>query len=225
MPQKDKRDFASKVFAINKGFEFLKNVSYDFYGNLDADVNVPENYYEFVLDKFNQFPKLGVAGGRLYDYYKGSYHKLSYGSDSVAGPIQMFRRSCYEEIGGYTPSKNGLVDAIAEVTARMKGWQTHTFSEIKVHHNRKTGSENRNIFLSTLREGKMDYLFGLHPIFHIGRSIQRIKFYPVFLGSVFRTSSFIFHYIKRTKRPVNEDFMKFLRNEEKQKIKKYIRIF
>ena len=137
----------------------------------------------------------------------------------------MFRRSCYEEIGGYTPSKNGLVDAIAEVTARMKGWQTHTFSEIKVHHNRKTGSENRNIFLSTLREGKMDYLFGLHPIFHIGRSIQRIKFYPVFLGSVFRTSSFIFHYIKRTKRPVNEDFMKFLRNEEKQKIKKYIRIF
>ena len=44
---------------------------------------------------------------------------------------QLVRRTCFEQIGGYLPLENGGEDWCAEVTARMLGWNTTTFPEIR----------------------------------------------------------------------------------------------
>jgi glycosyltransferase involved in cell wall biosynthesis len=221
LPFRNERHFAGKVNAIKEGFKSLANLSYDYYGNLDADVSFNKDYFEVLLNKFINDPSLGICGGRLYDKINDRFVELRYSLESVAGPIQFFRRKCYEEIGGYVESKSGLVDAIAEVTARMKGWKTYTFKSLKVHHHRKTGSEGKNIWRAVIREGYTDYLFGVHLLWNLLRSFQRINKSPIIIGSFLRMFGYWTYKARRVKRPVSKEFVKFLRDEEKLKFKIY----
>jgi len=222
LPLRKERHFAGKVNAINEGFKAIKNVNYKYYGNLDADVTFSNDYYKNLLDKFEKDPTLGICGGKLYDRINEKFVELNYSLESVAGPIQFFRKTCYEEIGGYKASKAGLVDAIAEVTARMRGWKTYTFTSLKVFHHRKTGSEGRNIWQVARREGNTDYLFGVHPLWNLLRSFQRINKKPYIIGGFIRMYGYWVHQIKKVKRPVSDEFIRYLRREEKLKIKFYI---
>src|SRR3954464_15328520 len=56
------RHFAGKAHAVNAGFEALGGLSFDLVGNLDADITLPPNYYEFLIGRFAAMPQLGVAG-------------------------------------------------------------------------------------------------------------------------------------------------------------------
>ena len=53
----NKRNFGSKIMAFRAGVKQLTNLEYDFIGNLDADVSFYFNYYENLLQKFNNAPK------------------------------------------------------------------------------------------------------------------------------------------------------------------------
>jgi hypothetical protein len=98
------RDFSSKVYAINIGYENLRNCNYNYLGNLDADISFSSRYYENILTEFEEDPRLGIAGGFIYEQINGQFECLTYNSSSsVAGTIQMFRRECYENINGYIP--------------------------------------------------------------------------------------------------------------------------
>ena len=212
------RNFASKVEAIKLGFEKLADDDYEFYGNLDADITIEPHYYEYVLKKFKENPRLGIAGGVLLDFYNGFYHKHNAPSNSVGGPIQMFRRECYEQIGGFIPLEMGNEDGVAEVMGRMHGWEVESFPELRVLHHRETGTEGRNVWAVRYREGKLEYLIGYHPLFHLARMVQRLFYRPYIFGSVLRTFSFFLMYIKRPKRPVPEEYIKYLRWEERKKL-------
>ncbi len=219
----DTRNFGNKVFAIREGFKEISNLDYNFYCNLDADVSFEPDYFERLLKKFEINPKLGICGGKVYDLVNNHFIKQQSGENSVAGPIQFFRKECYIEINGYTFSKVGLVDAIAEVTARMRGWETKTFPEIVVKHHRRTSSENNNNYKIALREGKTDYHLGYHPSWHLLRSVARIGTPPIILGSILRTFSFAKCYWVKEKRTVNKEFINFIRKEELNKIKDKIK--
>src|SRR5438046_8334366 len=74
MPERRERHFAGKVHAFNAGRARSKGLDYDVIGNLDADVTFDEGYFDFLLRKFAESPRLGVAGtpfrenGLQYDY-------------------------------------------------------------------------------------------------------------------------------------------------------------
>lgn len=215
----DSRNFGSKVHAIREGFKELPDLEYDYYCNLDADVSFEPDYFEKLLNKFETNSKLGICGGKVYDLVNDHFVRQQSGEDSVAGPIQFFRKECYEEINGYTYSKVGLVDAIAEITARMRGWETKTFPELIVKHHRKTSSANNNKYSTALREGKTDFYLGYHPVWHIIRSIARIHTSPFIIGSILRTYSFILCYLTKEERNISLEFISFIRKEEFKKIK------
>src|SRR5271155_1052031 len=61
-PVRRERNFAAKVYAFNAGQERLKDVQYEIIGNLDADVALDEDQFEFLLNKFREDSHLGVAG-------------------------------------------------------------------------------------------------------------------------------------------------------------------
>src|SRR3954452_15449172 len=43
------RNFAGKAHAVNAGYELLRSEEFDLVGNLDADITLPADYYEFLL--------------------------------------------------------------------------------------------------------------------------------------------------------------------------------
>ena len=213
------RSFRSKVEAIVEGRKRLEGISCEFMGCLDADVSFPSEYYQRIIAHFQLNPRLGIAGGRLVDCCNNKQYRHYSGASSVAGAVQFFRRSCYEEIGGYTPLAYGQVDAVAEITARMKGWETRSFPELTVLHYRRVGTEKRGILKTRFHEGRSEYLVGYHPLFHLARALQRILQKPFVLGAIIRSCGFFSACLSAPKRDVTEDFVRFVRSEEMNKLR------
>src|SRR5258708_3941254 len=134
-PVRKERHFAAKVEAFNSGMERVKQLPYDIIGNLDADVSLDPDHFEFLLSKFSQDSRLGVAGTVFTepDGYNSATDSFE-GQTYVSGQCQIFRRQCFEEIGGYVRSKAGGIDWMAVTTALMVRWDTRSFLEKPFHH-------------------------------------------------------------------------------------------
>jgi len=157
-PQRKDRSFAGKAHAFNVGLDRVRSLNFDVTGNLDADISFDPDYIEFLLSKFAEDPSLGVAGTPFtedggYDTARDSFE----GENHVAGGCQLFRRQCFEEVGGYIPNRGGGIDWIAVTTARMKGWKVRSFSEKRFHHYRTLGTAGRGPLRALFSYGEKDY--------------------------------------------------------------------
>jgi GT2 family glycosyltransferase len=212
-------DFASKVHAIRKGYEELKDLKYNFIGNLDADVSIETDYYENILRKFEENQKLGTASGFVYEENHGQFKSRPYNKvRDVSGAAQVFRCKCYEEIGGYTPVPAGGEDTIAAINARMKGWEVRAFPEFKVYHH-KRGVDTRGVLRERFRDGAIGFSIGSHPLFEIMKSLRRIGQRPFLVSSLVRLFGFFSQYCLRKDRVVSEEFIEFLREDQFKKIR------
>jgi glycosyltransferase involved in cell wall biosynthesis len=214
------RNYASRVYAMHTGVEQVKELEYDFIGCLDADVSFEPHYYESILARFRANPRLGIAGGTIWNKDNNGFREQSASRDHVAGAIQMFRRKCYEEIGGLTPSKVGGADTIAEITARMRGWQTRSFSDLRVLHYRQIGIRTRspNVWHARIHAGIFQYSMGYHWLFVLVRSLYKIFERPYLLGSILTLCGFSLANLQRKERAVSNEVVKYLRREQLSKL-------
>lgn len=129
------KGFASKVESFNMGLQSIISEEYSFIGNLDADIAIDSDYFERVINAFINNSKLGICGGRVFERRNNSLRNRKSSITSVAGAVQLFRKKCYEQIGGYLPLRYGGIDSAAEITARSKGWDVQTIADLQVIHN------------------------------------------------------------------------------------------
>jgi glycosyltransferase involved in cell wall biosynthesis len=218
-PVGEKRNFGAKVRALEFAARRLAEFPYEFIGNLDADVTFKPDYYARVLNEFGRDRLLGIAGGRLWDFDGRSFKAQRISPKSVAGPVQMFRRRCWEELGGYLALPGGGEDAVAEITARMRGWNVRLLPQIPVWHHRATGTAGQSWIRICWKGGRLEYAIGYHPLFHLARAVQRSLDYPWVIGSLVRSASYGWSCLRRFPRPVEADFVRFHRAEEMKKLK------
>jgi glycosyltransferase involved in cell wall biosynthesis len=161
------RSFAAKATCFMEGYRQLP-LDADLIGNLDADVSFDSDYLEFLVDRFAEDRTLGVAGTPFtepgYDSTKDSFE----GDTHVAGGCQLFRRECFDQIGGYKPSRIG-VDWVAVTTARYKGWRTRSFREKVFRHHRPLGTAGRSRLRAAFFYGEKDHILGWHPLYELAR--------------------------------------------------------
>lgn len=219
-PVRKGRNFAAKVNAFNAGLERLKEVSYEIIGNLDSDVLLDEDHFEFLLGKFRQDSRLGVAGTvfREQDGYSSATDSFE-GQNYVSGQCQMFRRECFEEIGGYFPNKAGGIDLIAVETARMKGWKTRSFREKSFFHYRPLGTAERSVLAASFSYGQKDYFLGGHPLWELFRVSYRMTKRPYLLDGLALGLGYGLAVVRRLKRPVSKELMDFRRREQMRKLR------
>lgn len=222
LPKRQGRNFAAKVQAFNAGREKLQDVAYEVIGNLDADVSLDDDHFEFLMGKFRDDPTLGVAGTIFVEDGYSSGTDSFEGQNYVSGQCQIFRRQCFEEIGGYTPSRNGGIDWIAVTKARMIGWKTRSFREKSFFHHRVLGTADRGLLGSSYVYGKKDYYMGGHPLWEIFRSGYRVTKKPYVLSGVALFLGYFGAYLKHDQRPVSDELMKFHRKEQMRRLKKIL---
>lgn len=222
MPQRKERNFAGKVYAFNAGYERVKSLNYDVIANLDTDVSFEAEYFDFLLRKFAENPRLGVGGT---PFREGSFqYDFRFTSiEHVSGQIQMFRRECFEEIGGYVPIKTGGIDLVAVVTARMKGWQTRTFLDRHYEHHRKMSSAKHNTFGIAFDGGRTDYTHGCDPVWEVFRSCYQLKRHPIVLGGILNLLGYFWAMAKQEERVVSADFIRFRKVEQMRRLREFFR--
>jgi len=218
--EKDReRDFEAKVQAFNAGCTLLRGDCYDVIGNLDADITFDREYFEFLMEKFVEDDRLGVAGtpfvekGLQYDYRFTNI-------EHVSGACQLFRRSCFEEIGGYLPNPAGGIDWIAVTTARMKGWKTRTFMDKTCIHHRPIGTGGATGLKVRFKQGQKDYFLGGHPLWQIFRSLYQMKSKPYLLGGSMLFLGYTSAYLTGSKRLISDELFRFNRFEQMKRLKR-----
>ena len=170
------------------------------------------------MRKFSEDPKLGVAGtpfteGLRYDSARDSFE----GENHVAGGCQLFRRECFEDVCGYIPNPGGGIDWIAVTTARMKGWKTRSFPEKRFCHYRPLGTAGRTGMAANFSYGEKDYYLGGSPIWQLFRVVYRTTKHPA--EGLALLSGYCWAAMRRIKRPVTPDLMRFHRCEQMMKLK------
>jgi len=219
MPEHKTRSFSAKVNCFNAGYERVNNISYNIIGCLDADISFEKDYFRFLLKKFDENLELGVAGTPFIEDGYSSLTDSFEGGKHVAGGCQLFRRECFDEIGGYIPNKAGGIDWIAVITARMKGWETQSFKEKYFIHYRSLGTAESYLIASSFNYGKKDYYLGGHPIWEIFRVIYRMTKKPYIINGFALMSGYLWAFLSQMERPVSQELIKFHRQEQMQKLK------
>jgi glycosyltransferase involved in cell wall biosynthesis len=218
-PQHLDRSFAGKVHAFNAGFERVKSLEFEVVGNLDSDLSFDADYLKFLMEKFAENPKLGVAGTPFIENGYDSARDSFEGQNHVAGGCQLFRRKCWEDIGGYVPNRAGGIDWVAVTTARMKGWTTQSFLDKRFNHYRSLGTAERGVLAALFSYGEKDYYLGNSPIWEIFRIVYRMLKQPLFFGGLAVGAGYFSAAIRRMKRAVSPELMRFHRREQMKKLK------
>jgi biofilm PGA synthesis N-glycosyltransferase PgaC len=220
MPQQRDRSFAGKVIAFNAGYERVKRLEYEIIGNLDGDISFAQDYFEFLTTRFCGDPTLGVSGTIFKEDGGYSSERDSFeGRRHVSGGCQLFRRECWEEIGGYVAHRAGGIDWMAVTTARMKGWKTESFREKWFFHYRHLGTAERGVVSSAFSYGEKDYYLGGHPVWELFRVAYRATKRPYILEGASLGLGYCWALIRRTPRPVSRELMAFHRKEQMLKLR------
>jgi len=238
LPERRDRHFAAKAHAFNAGYSRLSTLnfvrdrgsdgalrsqpsnSWDLIANLDADITFGPDYFEFLLQKFSGNPHLGVAGTPFVeDHDRLDAHSYAHqfaNSRHVSGACQVFRRKCFEEVGGYSPVKAGAIDWVAVTTARMKGWETRTFTEKVCFHHRKlgVGSGSPGKLPMWFHYGRKAYLVGGHPLWEYSRGLFRMGERPFILGGLCFIAGYTWAMLVHSERAVSRELMQFHRAEQ-----------
>jgi len=223
LPKHEQRNFVGKVVAFNAGYARVVGLKFDVIGNLDGDVSFDDDYLAFLVSKFSDNRKLGVAG-TPYREENARHDERFKSPDHVSGACQMFRRECFEEIGGYQPIRTGGIDLIALLAAQARGWQTKRYDEKFCLHHRNVGSgDHASIYARMLNRGKKDYLLGSHPAFEVFRSLNQMQTRPYIIGGVLMLIGYFRALLLGVDRSIPLELMHLRQRDQMYRLKQVLR--
>jgi poly-beta-1,6-N-acetyl-D-glucosamine synthase len=219
LERKPGRDFANKVAAFNRGLDNTSGLSYEYLGNLDADLSFDREYFESLLVAFEKEPRLGIAGGSVFTKIGAQFITHDATLDSVGGAVQLFRRECFEEIGGYLALPHGGIDAAAEITARMHGWRVSKLPWLRVLEHRRTGTARAQPLVACFKAGRRFYSLGYGLVFYVLRCVYRLTERPRVLGSCAALFGYLESMIQRRPVVLPREIVRYLQAEQRQKLR------
>lgn len=143
--RKELRAAGGKVVrAFYLGYNALPDHNYDFLVKLDADLTLPQDYFEKVAAMFAADEKLGIAGGTIVIEQNGQwvYEHFS-DEDHVKGAFKAYRKACFDSIGGLKESIGW--DTADELLARYHGWHIKVDTRLQIKHYRVLGAETGSV--------------------------------------------------------------------------------
>lgn len=134
----------SKIIeAFYKGFEQIIS-EWDFICKLDADVVLPENYFEVLLNRMNENPKIGLAGGMVYIQKNNKWIFENYNNKKhIRGAIKTYSKDCFQKIGGLKKSMGW--DTVDELLTQFYGFEIEVYKDLIVKLLKPTGADYSKI--------------------------------------------------------------------------------
>jgi poly-beta-1,6-N-acetyl-D-glucosamine synthase len=205
---------AGIIEAFYEGFNALECQDWDFMAKMDGDLSFEPTYFERLFERFASKPRLGIAGGMLYHMNDGKRELERAPLFHVRGGAKVFRRACWDAIGGLWVGYGS--DTIDEVEANMRGWETQSLPDLLIHHHRFTGAAYGR-WGSMVKDGKADYASGYHPLFMVAKCIYRLRQRPYVVASTGLMYGFLASYAQRLPR-VDAKVRSYIRGQQLAKL-------
>ena len=147
----------SKVIqAFYKGFESLDE-DYDVIVKLDADLILPNNYFETIAAHFQSDPLIGMVGGFCYIDKNGDWilENLT-DKDHIRGALKAYRKETFKQIGGLKAQMGW--DTVDELLCKFYNWKVVTDTSLHVKHLKPTGANYNKT--ARYKQGEAFYTLG-----------------------------------------------------------------
>lgn len=166
---------------------------------------------------------MGNCLGIYYEKKGKNWHPVIMPEYHAAGACKIVRKKCFEEIGGFLPHKGW--DTLDQIRARIKGWKTGHFNNVKFYHLKTEGSAMGSI-KTNIFHGEIYYLTGGNPIFFCVKCIRRIVFgNPFIVGGLMMIFGYLKLLLRKKKRLVSIEEAEFYNKQLNERIYKNFKHF
>lgn len=217
IPPRPQRSFAAVVENTEKGIAALETDEHDYVGLLDADVVFQKDYFDKLMQRFEEDPQLGLAGGVVIDIGTPR-DRLPRNRLDVPGAVQFFRRSCLESLGRLQALPEGGWDALTCAVARMNGYKTLLCTDLIVDHLKPRNISQGGMLRRKWQMGVRDYAMGYHPVFEFAKCLGRASTPPLILGAVVWFLGYVSGSVKRIPRVVPAMVVRHVRSEQLRRL-------
>lgn len=202
---------AGIIEAFYGGFHALSVTDWDFMCKLDGDLSFPPDYFARAMEKFAGNPKIGIGGGVLYHYTDGVKVMEQHPVFHVRGGVKIYRKECWDALGGLWVGPGS--DLIDETKANMLGWTTQSFTDLQLEHHRPTG-QSYGRWGGSVKDGKIDYVTGYHPLFLIAKWTSRLARRPYVLASLGQMYGYFSALFQRMPRVDDPEVIRYIRRQQ-----------
>jgi glycosyltransferase involved in cell wall biosynthesis len=222
-PRPAGRSFAAVVRNTEAGIQALRCQKWNYLGLLDADLELAEDYFQELITRFEANPRLGLAGGVVID--PGTpRNRFPRNRIDVPGAVQLFRRECFERLGGLLAIPEGGWDALTCAMARMSGFETELVTDLIVDHLKPRNVSQGNLLRRVWQLGVRDYAMGYDPVFEVVKCVSRFSESPFIVASMARWIGFCTASIQRRPRVIPSDVIRFVRDEQRARLRNLWRL-
>jgi len=172
------------VEAFNVGLSAISLDDYQFVCKLDLDVDLPTRYFEILMTRMDESPRIGTCSGKPYNRRAGKLVSEKRGDEMSVGMTKFYRVSCFEHIGGFVSEV--MWDAIDCHRCRQLGWIACSWDEpeLRFVHLRVMGSSQKGIYTGKARHGYGQYFMGTGLAYMTATSLYRMLHPPYILGGL-----------------------------------------
>jgi biofilm PGA synthesis N-glycosyltransferase PgaC len=207
--------------AWNHGLREAGPDGFTHLGKLDGDIVMPPDYLAELLRRFAADPRLGMAGGAIFEPEGEGWRLLRTPADQVTAPARVYSLACFDAIGGM-PERLGA-DVITTTYARMKGFRTATFSDLPVRHLRHIGTA-QGALRGRARHGAYQYIVHYSPLWIVLRSLMvAMRFRPYGLSGIWFFGGYAGAALRRTERVEDPEFRAFMRAEQRARLRRALK--
>lgn len=205
----DRLHHAAEARAFNYGLSFASEFTH--VGKLDGDIELPPDYYERLMVRFQDDPVLGLAGGVLVEPTSRGW-ELRGNSDlqHVRGALKLYTRECFQTVGGVREMLGW--DGVDEVLARMHGYRTRSFTDAVARHHRPVGTAQGRL-RGSFRLGRSMFIEGYPFLWIAARSLMVGKSRPVALTGMVYLAGYVNAAVHGVSRFESGGYRRHLRRE------------
>jgi glycosyltransferase involved in cell wall biosynthesis len=198
------------IDAFNAGLATVNLDDFDFVCKFDLDLEIPPVYFQEMVRRMRENPRIGTCSGKPYMELNGRLVSEKCGDENSVGMIKFYRVDCFRQIGGFVQML--MWDAIDGHRCRMLGWIAVSWDdpEIRFVHLRPMGTSHKNWWTGRVRHGVGQWYMGTGFPYMLASAVYRLPRPPVIVGGVAMLWGYIRSAIQRAPRISDPEFRKFL---------------
>jgi glycosyltransferase involved in cell wall biosynthesis len=220
---------AGVIEAFEDGYRTINPDDFDYLCKFDLDLDLPPNYFEQVMQRMEDDPRIGTCSGKPYFRRKEPLPMTPYpitradgyvsekcGDENSVGMIKFYRTECFKQIGGFV--KMLMWDGIDCHRCRMNGWVAVSWDEpeLRFEHLRPMGTSHKSWWTGRVRHGVGQYFMGTGPVYMLASAVYRMSRPPLVLGGLAMLWGYLKAWITRQPQYEDAEFRRFLRGYQRE---------